>query len=307
MSRIDDLLESYEKYIKKHRRFEFIDCAIFTTLGQYEYFDNEVGLYTNPPARDFATDIVYISRDRRAILFVEETLDPSEKKLQLKKYAHLSSKTALLIMKTNAVPAVDVMLVVPDEKRAAALALYEEVVKEEGGLGRNRGISIWSYGKGEKVLKLRGGTLSPEFPRDVKELPSRGVGAIEILKEPHPLYLLQFIIIKALASEYGLALEGIEISKEKLGRLLTPYGIVREGLWREALRIGQDIGLITNFSSDQLTGTLNYTKPFPSSITKLGPKLAYPFAIVEEEDEIDKGQARLASFDAVFEETEDID
>ncbi len=286
MTGIDpELKNSYNRYLKRHRKYEFIDCAVFTRLTSYCYIDNEVDLFTNPPPhKKFATDLVYMTKDKRAILLIEETEDPSKKKEQLINYARLAAESARSITKTDAVPAIDVMLVIPEAKRSEALKIFEEVEKEVGSLrDKGRGISIWYYDENFKALKLCGGTLSPLFPADIKVLSSKSVGTFRILKTAPPVFLLQFIIIKALEAEYGISQKGIEITKEKLEKWLSPYGIVKQEKWAEALKIGQDLGYISNFSYHQITGTLNYSKAHPASISRLRALLADPFNIKVEE------------------------
>lgn len=293
-----ELKSSYRRYLKRHRKIEFIDCAIFMGLKSYAYVDNEVDVITNPPPhKKFTTDLVYMAKDRRAILLIEETEDPSRKKEQLINYARLAAESARSITKTDATPAVDVMLVIPEVKREEALNIYDEVEKEVGSLSKKgRGISIWYYDENFKALKLCGGTLSPLFPLSIRILPSKSIGTFRILKNAPPVYLLQFIIMKALEAEYGISQKGIEISKEKLEKWLCPYGIIKEEKWAIALRIGQDLGYISNFSYHQISGTLNYSKAHPASISKLRALLADPFDIKEEQLEGQRSQKSIFDF-----------
>jgi hypothetical protein len=305
MAEIDPKLKvSYERYIRRHRKYEFIDCAIFTQLNSYVYIDNEFDLFTNTPHKNFATDLVYMAKDRKAILLIEETEDPSLKLEQLINYSKLSAESAKTITKTDAVPAVDVMLVIPEAKRSDALKIYDDFEKEVGNLSeKRRGISIWYYDQYFKALRLCGGSLSPVFPKEKKILPSKSYGTFKILKTAPPVFLLLFIIMKALESEYGISQKGIEINKEKLEKWLGPYGIIKEEKWAAALKIGQDLRIISNFSSQQVTGTLNYSKAHPSSIGRLRAILADPFNIKVEDVEVDEsGQRSLFEFDTAPED-----
>jgi len=299
MAKIDQKYKkSHDRYIRRHLKYEFIDCAIFSGLPSYALADNEVDLFTNSPHEHFATDLVYITEDRTAILLVEETENPTNKKKQLINYGKLSAESAKSITKTDATPNVDVMLVIPESLRGESLAIYEEVSIELGNLWqKGRGISIWYYDEKFKALKLCGGTLSPTFPKDKKVLHSKKYGTFKILKTAPPIFLIRFIVMKALEAEYGISQSGIEISKEKLTKWLSPYGIVNQEKWVEALRIGQELGIISNFSAQQITGTLNYSKPHPASIGKLKAIVADPFdPEIVEEDIDNNGQKSLSEF-----------
>ena len=279
MAKIDQKFKnSLERYERRHRKYEFIDCSIFSGLQSYALVDNEVDLFTNPPHEHFATDLVYVAKDRTAILLVEETENPQNKKKQLINYGKLSAESAKSITKTDATPYIDVMLIIPESLRGDALKIYEDVNTELGNLQqKGRGISIWIYDTNYKSLRLCGGTLSPAFPKDKKVLPSKKYGTFKILKTAPPIFLIRFIVMKALEAEYGSSINGIEINKEKLSNWLGHYGIINQEKWVEALRIGQELGIISNFSSQQITGTLNYSKPHPASISKLKAILADPF------------------------------
>ncbi|MCK9592090.1 MAG: hypothetical protein M0Q91_08805 [Methanoregula sp.] len=305
MASIDPNLKiSLDRYIRRHRKYEFIDCAVFSGLESYSYIDNEVDLFTNPPHKHFATDLVYIANDKTAILLIEETENPSNKKGQLINYAKLSAESAKSITKTDATPNIDVMLVIPESLRGDALKIYDEVNQELGNLGQKwRGISIWYYDQNFKALRLCGGTLSPAFPKDIKVLHSRHYGTFKILKTAPPIFLIEFIVLKALEAEYGKTQSGIEINKEKLTKWLGPYGIINQEKWVAALKIGQDLGIISNFSAQQITGTLNYSKSHPASIGKLRAIVANPFDTEIVGDDTDgNGQKSLSEFYRIGEE-----
>ena len=89
MVKIDNRVKnSYFEYLDRHRLLEKIDSAISENFkGKYFYADNEVEFHTNIDRKshikkdNFATDLVYISENRNAILMIEETLNPSDKKI----------------------------------------------------------------------------------------------------------------------------------------------------------------------------------------------------------------------------------
>lgn len=289
----------YDRYLLRHRTLELIDCAIFCNFkNKFEYLDNEVDLFTNPTcpvkSRDFATDLVYLTADKRHVLLVEETRDISSKLEQLKKYADVSSQILRTITKGDVIPNVDVMVVFPQSQREEGLKIYQELKATNPKLGEDRGISLWCYDDNMKRLRCIGGTFSSSFPKDSIELPSRGVGAFKILKKAHPLFIMQFIVLKALESEYGNTEGNIDFDKTKLLKWLGPYGIVNENKWKEALRYGQTAGWLSNYSPEQLTGTINYTKISAKSIGRSKDLVSNFFSAIEEEG--DKKQKLISEF-----------
>jgi len=301
-----------EEYEKRHRIFEFIDCAIYSNFrGKYKYFDNEMPLYTNPDRKTkkktFATDLVYISNDYKRVLFIEETRNPCNKKDQLKAYALLSSHSLRSITKTDITPEFDVFLVFPEEYRDDALNLYDEIKSEFCELGKRKGISLWFYPPSKRYIKCAGGTFSQNFPAHKDKLSSQKIGTFRILKSAPPAFLLKYVVIKALQSKYGETKNGIEMNKEKLSELLQEDGILDEGKWRAMIKLGRDVGWFENVSLEQFIFTIKYTKISPQSINR-SKQLAADFwhAIEEEGDEI---QSSLIDFyqNGTEERTDEID
>lgn len=293
------LKDGYYQYLDLHRRYEMIDSAIIENFGGiYEYFDNEVELMASSHKRivspNFSTDLAYLSRDCRGVLFVEETINPTDKFDQLFKYRHVSPTSLRLINKADYVPSVDVFLVFPEAFRDAALGMYERLVEEDGD-SRNREVSLWSYGNDKKALKKVGGDFSDYFPTCPSELKTKRIGTQRIFKKANEIYLLQFIAMKAFEAEYGTNGDNIEFNQEKLLKWLKPYGLVKEQKWREALRIGEKVGWISAFSPEQLTGTINYSKLNASSVVHSKDLMSDFFKAIEQ-SERDEKQSSLFDF-----------
>ena len=124
---------------------------------------------------------------------------------------------------------------------------------------------------------------------------THGIGRIEILKNPDPVFLLQFIVQKALESNYGSSDELIEFSRESIYEWLKPYGITKEGLIREAIEIGHRVGWLDSVSLTQLTGVIKGTKPHISSIQRTKGLSADFFRAIEEPEDV--YQTDLFGFD----------
>jgi hypothetical protein len=293
-----------------------IDSAITKNLGKrYFYVDNETPLYVNPRCKvgknPFETDLVYRTENKRALLFAEETLDPGQKKDQLICYGNVSSQSLKMISHTDEVPTYDVFLVFPQEHRSVALGQYKEVEKEVPSreLGRNIGISLWQYSAKRDVLKCVGGKFSNHISNlvtNLTELKAGGFGSFPILKRADEVSLLIHILLCACQSEYGKKDENIEFSKEKLEKWMAPCGLTNPAKWRAALKIGEDVGLISDFSSDQLMGIINYTKPSSGSITILKKYTSNFFEAIREEKK-DRSQTKLDFFERTREESAEED
>jgi hypothetical protein len=289
-----------------------IDSAITKNLGRrFLYLDNETPLYVNPQCKveknPFQTDLVYITENRQALLFVEETLDPSQKRDQLIGYGNITDQTLKIVARTDAAPAYDVFLVFPQEHRGVALNAYKDAESHfhPRDFGHSSGITLWQYSSKREALKCIGGKFSERMSSDwanLTELKTGRFGSFPILKNADEISILVHIILKACESEYGKKDDNIEFSREKLQKWMTPCGLANEERWKAALRIGEDVGLISDYSPDQLIGTINYTKPSSGSITILKKYTSNFFEAIREEKE-DKSQTKLDSFHASEEES----
>jgi len=281
---------------------EMIDSAINHSMGKIYFLkDNHVEIHTDPNCiqkipKTFETDLVYVSQTLREVLFVEETTDPTKKLKQMNCYQHVSSQSLKMITGADVYPHLDIMIVFPCRYRQEALANYDALDKQSN-LGKKIGISLWCYNTNKGSLKCIGGSFSEQFPCKSQEIPITGIGMLKILKNPHPLYLLKFIIMRALEHHYGeMTDEGIEFNKEKLTFWLKPYGIVKEELWRAALQIGSDVEWIEQYSPDQLTGIIKFTKPSAKSISR-SKYLMYDFEkATADEYGMDKKQKTLFEY-----------
>jgi len=299
---VNSLERDYQKYIELHRRMEKIDSAIIYSMGNFYFLkDNYVDVHTDGTCKDeisdtFETDLVYVSQSLREILFVEETTDPSNKLKQMNSYQHISSQSLRMITGADTSPALDVMVVFPMKFREEGLTVYQSLVKSPH-LGKKLGLSLWCYSPKMDKLKCVGGCISDSFPYKQQEMPISGIGMLKILKKPHPLFLLKFIVLRAIENQYGEASdEGIEFDKEKLLKWLKPYGIVNESLWRVALQLGSDVKWIEQYSSEQLTGIIKFTKPSPKSISQ-SKQLMFDFSkAISEEFYLGDKQKRLFDY-----------
>jgi hypothetical protein len=183
-------------------------------------------------------------------------------------------------------------LVFPESYRDIALGVYERLSKEDGN-SKNRGVSLWSYKQDKKVLKMVGGDFSDYFPTCPSELRTKRIGTQRIFKKANSIYLLQFIIMKAFEAEYGINDDNIEFNREKILNWLKPYGLVKEEKWREALKIGSEVGWISAFSLEQLTGTINYSKQNASSIAYSKDLMADFFMAIEQKERDEKQKSLL--------------
>jgi hypothetical protein len=300
MVQIDDKFrKAYYDYSELHRRLEMIDSAVITNFNnKYAYYDNEFELISSShptiSAREFSADLVYLGRDKRGVLFIEETTDPSNKADQLFKYAHVSSASLKAINKADNLPCVDTFLVFPEKERENGLLTYDELANRDCSLGKQRGVSLWCYPDNMKSLKCVGGCFSEYLPDCPPELKFRLIHTLKITKKASTIHLLQFIVMKALEAEYGLSKENIEFNRAKLFAWMEHYGLVNEQRWRDALRMGELVGWISNYSPEQLTGVINYSKKSPQSIINSKVLMADFFEAIKED--IDEKQKRLSDF-----------
>jgi len=302
---IKRLEEAYREYQDYHKKMERIDSAITLTLGKkYFYHDNETPLYSKSlqdgGTDDFATDLVYVTMDRRAIIFVEETSDPTKKQNQLKKYANITPQSLLMISRGDSTPFYDVFLFFPDEQkyRTAVLDLYKKIAADFNISGFKVGISLWQYSEKKKCFKCIGGSFSEHIKKtgfNITELPIRRYGSFPILKKADTVSLLQYIILKAVEREYGKTEGFIEFDKTKLTLWMKETGI-KEERWKTALEIGVEAGIIRDFSPEQLTGTIAYTKPSSKSISILKRLTSNFFETLREIEDL--SQKSLEDFDS---------
>ena len=268
------LEKDYEKYLALHRRIEMIDSAITNSMGNHYFLkDNCVEIHTDINCKEdikkaFETDLVYVSESLREVLMVEETTDPTNKLQQMKSYQYVSSQSLKMITGADVTPCLDVMFVFPIKFREEAIEIFDSMEKKSN-MGKGLGISLWCYSDKQDSIKCIGGSISERFPYRSQVMPTTGIGTFKILKNPDRLFLLKFIVLRALENQYGDASEeGIEFDREKLLKWLKPCGLVSEARWRTALQLGSDVGWIEQYSSDQLTGIIKHTKPSPKSINQ---------------------------------------
>jgi len=285
-----------------------IDSAIFENLkNSYRYFDNEVEFHTNRDKnveKDIVeADLAYVSKKKNSVLLIEETINPINKKSQMIAYGNISPQNLRLLTGTDFTPYLDTFLVVPQKHRQTALDLFEDCRDEIKNLGNKIGFSIWYYPESKKHLRCAGGIYSKGFPNINKILNTKSIGTFKILKKScHPIYLLQFIVLKAIEGHYGLSKEGIEVNEDILMDLLKPYGIINKSKWIEAIKIGRHVGWFENVSLDSFTFTIKHTKLNAASISGSKGLASNFFEAIEEEP--DKKQSSLFDFNSknTFEE-----
>lgn len=286
---------SHYDYLEKHRRWEIIDSAILENLGDtYKLIDNEREVHTNPGVnvkkKTFGTDLVYASEDCGAILFAEETLDPTRKRDQMLAYGSISTQSLKMTTNADITPDYDVFFVFPKGHGEVALSVLDEVKPEIKRLGKEVGITLWEYPKSREVLRCIGGMFSrffsQKYPR-CTELKSKGIGSFRILKTADPVFMLKYMVLAAFESDYGTYdyESGIEFDRGKLLKWFKPVGIVAEDRWRAAIKIGMDVKWLDRVSLDQLSGVINYSKVSAISIAGSRALMTDFFQIVESETE----------------------
>lgn len=291
MVKIDESIKKkYYDYLSHHRICEIIDSAIFEKFGnKYLLVDTEAPFHTNHPNKKIVeADLVYVSEDRNSVILIEETSDPTNKKEQLLGYGKITHEALRLLTKSDIPPSLDVFLVFPRNKRTGALSIYTEIEESLPKLGTTRGISLWYYPESKNFLKNAGGKFSNSFPKDILQLNSKKIGTFKILKNSvSPVYLLQYIVIEAFSKYYGATKNGteVEIDKNKLSEILTPYGVTNQTKWRESISIGKHVKWLKNVDINQFNFTIKFSKVSAVSIAG-SKKLTSDFfnAIVEEQD-----------------------
>lgn len=292
MVKLDKNLEKeHFDYLNHHNICEVIDSAIIENLKKiYGLIDTEIPFHSNYKNRTVKPELVYLSKDKRGILLIEETSNPLNKKEQLLKYINITYDSLKMLAKTDYPPNLDIFLVVPSDKRSDALELYKEIEPNLSlKIRRSRGLSVWYYPKSKKCIKNAGGTFSEFFPKEKKELPSSGIGTFKILKESvSRVYLLIQMVMEAFSKEYGNMREGmeVEIDKDKLTDIMKSFGIMNENRWREIIQIGEYVKWFKNVDLNQFNFTIKYSKVNATSIGK-SKRLASDFfnAIKEKHDE----------------------
>jgi len=306
---VQRLESAYKEYQEYHQRAERIDSAITIALGgKYLYSDNETPLHTrvdqDGEIGEIKADLVYVSKDRRAILFVEESTDPKGKLDQMKGYANITPQSLQMVSRGEAVPSYDVLFFFPDsqELRASAMNLYLEVANDSKPLGHKTGISFWQHSPNEKSFKCVGGCFSDYLKRlgaDLTEFKIKRYGSFPLLKRADAVSILQHVFIKAVESGYSENL--IEFDKKKLTSWLNGTGIRIEKLIG-ALQIGVEAGVIVDFSPDPMTGRIAYTKPSSNSIRVLKRYTSDFFSAIKEmEDQAQKSLLDFAEIDKIEE------
>lgn len=257
MVKLDKNLEKeHYDYLDHHNICEVIDSAIIENFKKiYSLIDTEIPFHSNYKNKTVKPELVYLSNDKRGVLLIEETSDPKNKKEQLLKYGNITYDSLKMLAKTDYPPHLDIFLVVPSDKRSAALELYKEIESDlPSNIGRNRGISIWYYPKSKKYIRNAGGKFSEFFPKGKNELPSSGIGTFKILKESvSRVYLLIQMVMEAFSEDYGKMKEGleVEIDKEKLTNIMKSLGVMNENKWRDIIRIGEHVKWFKNVDLNQ--------------------------------------------------------
>ena len=121
-----------EVYVRKKNAFDIILSMIQDSEygSKYIYSDNEVALSVEPNFQDkilkkeFKADVCFTNKENNAVILIEETEAPNEKKNQILAYCCVNDKVVQTILKSDSFPDIDIFIIVPSSERKNANLLY---------------------------------------------------------------------------------------------------------------------------------------------------------------------------------------
>lgn len=308
-SEISKIEEEREGYTKKKRVYDGIVSLIQDSelSPHYEYGDNEISVSVDPEFRSeieresFSPDLCFRGKNKKAILFVEETFNPENKLEQLRSYICFDVEQIKTLLGITSYPDVDVFLIVPRSKRTKAVDVFNQLLEDEfvkKKIGGRCGLCVWYYD--ERMTKMTLNASKPKsdfisnFCKTNPEVVVIDENKIPIYKNAPPIEMLLFILSK---TAENLGDEEYHIDKNKIEDMFTPWGLTDEKKFKNALQLGERIGVLENVVIEQMYAEPKYKKDHQSSIIHLSHMMADPINFMRGQiPEEDKNQTSLTDW-----------
>jgi hypothetical protein len=308
---ISDMKEDLAAYLKKKNEFDLILSMIQDSEygKKYIYSDNEVCLSVDPSYHDkivkkeFTADICFINKVDNAVILVEETEAPLEKEDQILAYCCVNDKGVQTILKSDSFPDIDIFLIVPNDERKNAQTLFDTVAKNDvikNRIGGRIGLTIWYYNKEQNKATLICGKHRSPFLTGLAlgTISITNENRIPIIKIAPSIEILRFLYSNLISMEMGQ--DTPHFTKEKIKKILGPYGIQKEKKWSDALKLGEEISLLENVNLTTFYAEPKYIKDHQTSIRYGAAFINNPIEYMLAQ--IDQSQASI--FDFTDEESE---
>lgn len=234
-----------ERYKIKER---FTEVTFFVRREKVQDIDRE----------KVKTDLYFYDPDDNSIILVEETFNPLEKENQLRGYIYIDKDSLQLVTRMTIPPKMDVFLIVPYKAMGSAKEVYDKIIDEDLNkkIGRDFGLTLWYYdSRFTKMTKFAGEFVNPflkNLNRNTFDLKSENYGdfyktnsIVEILKR---LLLIPY----QQSNEDRESEEGINLTKEKITSYFRRFGMNNEQLFKEALELGEKIGLLVDVNLNSM-------------------------------------------------------
>lgn len=278
---LDD--KTIEKLGRQFRNFEnkvpvydaIVSFIKDTELGKrYQFKEKftETCFFVNPEEAKkidkakIKTDLYFYDPIGNSIILIEETFHPMEKENQLQAYIHIDKDSLGTATQMQQPPSLDIFLIVPYEAHEDAKNVYNKVIdeKQRKKLGNNFGLTLWYYDKKYTKMTKFAGKFSSSFlktlNKNVFPLKPENLGnfyetnsIIEVLRR---LLLIPYEQV----NNDRKSEEEVCFTKEKIMEYFRRFGMNNESIFKEALDLGEKIGLLVDVDLDAMYARPKYYK-----------------------------------------------
>ena len=173
-------------------------------------------------------------------------------------------------------------------------------------IGGRIGLTVWYYNKMQNNITKICGTHKSTFLKglDISSIPVLSENRIPIIKNAPTIEILRFLYANLMSLEIGQ--EAPHFTKEKINRILGEWGIKNKKKWSDALKLGEEIGLLENVNFESFYAEPKYIKDHQTSIRFGAAFINNPieFMLVQ----IDQNQVTLFDFiEELSEEENEVD
>ena len=314
---IKSMEKNLEVYVRKKNVFDIILSMVQDSEygKKYSYSDNEVAFSVDPSFHDkirrkeFAADVCFTNKEDNAVILIEETEAPLEKEDQILAYCCVNDKAVQTILKSDSFPDIDIFIIVPSSERANAHSLFKKIEKNEvikNRIGGRIGLTVWYYNKEQNNITKICGTHKSTFLKglDISSIPISSENRVPIIKNAPTIEILRFLYTSLLSKEIGQ--DAPHFTKEKIKKIVGAWGIRNERKWSDALKLGEEIGLLENVNFESFYAEPKYVKDHQTSIRFSATFINNPIEFMLAQ--IDQSQATLFDFnEEVNEEENEVD
>ena len=216
------------------------------------------------------TDFYFYDPKGNSIILIEETFNPLRKEDQLRGYIHIDKDSLSAVTHMVKPPSKDIFLIVPYKAIKDAKNVYEKVIDEEQKkkLGNKFGLTLWYYDKRfTKMTKFAGKFASP-FLRNLSEdtfpLEPENVG--NFYRTNSVIVALRHLLLIPYQQVNDDREEETCFTKERIMDYFRRFGMNNEHIFKEALDLGETIGLLVDVDLDAMYARPKYYKDSGQSL-----------------------------------------